>query len=382
MHSRLNLDQQQHLQHHLQHLNSPNNFNRNIFEKCCCNIHSISAHQSQHQFTYQHHQTLAPHHYHHHHHHHHHYQHHHQNRSELSQHTRSQHQQQQKLQYSPILTVLSSSYHQQHQQHQVSKLQLQNNQNSIAHNLYHRHQTLVATVSSSSSDVTSASISTPTTLTSTSTSPFLKFGPQAASVSVNNRVTKLSSSTLLSPLSQTLSATATSTATASTMYRRHNNLSYCGVSNQDAGQNYQVQYVDTELYHSNSSQSQMGYAFCPIGDYQPNGQSYYSTTSTANYSSALPLNSTNHTANTLPYIVPVEESLLLNTSSQSHSRDSSHSLTEVAFIQEAQGTSQTPTSTTANSVNITGGGSAGVIDASSENDQSNLGNTNKIASAT
>lgn len=29
------------------------------------------------------------------------------------------------------------------------------------------------------------------------------------------------------------------------------------VSAQDAGQNYQVQYVDTELYHSNSSQTQM-----------------------------------------------------------------------------------------------------------------------------
>ncbi|XP_061388699.1 DNA-binding protein RFX2 [Musca vetustissima] len=183
---------------------------------------------------------------------------------------------------------------------------------------------------------------------------------------------------------------------SATMYRRHNNLSYCGVS-QEPGQNYQVQYVDTELYHSNSSQSQMTYPFCPIGDYQPpNGQSYYTTTHTANYSTAVPLNAPavpHHS--TLPYIVPTEETLLLNASSQTHSRDSPHSLTEVPFIPDTHSSSQTPTSTTANSVNVgsigangggggagTGGGSSGGSDVSPDNEHGLMGNTNKIASAT
>lgn len=71
------------------------------------------------------------------------------------------------------------------------------------------------------------------------------------------------------------------------------------------------------------------YPFCPIGDYQPpNGQSYYTTTHTANYSTAVPLNApTVPHHSTLPYIVPTEETLLLNASSQTHSRDSPHSLT-------------------------------------------------------
>uniref|UniRef100_A0A1B0BJZ2 RFX-type winged-helix domain-containing protein n=1 Tax=Glossina palpalis gambiensis TaxID=67801 RepID=A0A1B0BJZ2_9MUSC len=161
------------------------------------------------------------------------------------------------------------------------------------------------------------------------------------------------------------------------------------VSAQDAGQNYQVQYVDTELYHSNSSQTQMTYPFCPVGDYQSNGQSYYTTTTAGNYASTASLNTpTAHTPSALPYLVPVDESLLLNSSSQSHSRDSPHSLTEVAYLHEAQGAPQTPTSTT--TTNSLGGGSVsasnsnsvgGGADIKSEN-ESHLGNTNKIATAT
>lgn len=70
------------------------------------------------------------------------------------------------------------------------------------------------------------------------------------------------------------------------------------------------------------------YPFCPIGDYQHNGQSYYATTHTANYSTAVPLNApTVPHPSTLPYIVPTEETLLLNAASQTHNRDSPHSLT-------------------------------------------------------
>ncbi|XP_030369322.1 DNA-binding protein RFX2 isoform X2 [Scaptodrosophila lebanonensis] len=157
------------------------------------------------------------------------------------------------------------------------------------------------------------------------------------------------------------------------------------VSAQDAGQNYQVQYVDTDIYHSNSSQTQITYPFCPVGDYQTNGQTYYSTTATSNYATAAAgtPNTPNAHASTLPYLVPVEESLLLNGSSQSHSRDSPHSLThEVAYIQEAQSTPQTPTSTT--TTNSVSGGSIGTGGggASPDSEQSALGNTNKIASAT
>ncbi|XP_017465147.1 PREDICTED: DNA-binding protein RFX2 isoform X1 [Rhagoletis zephyria] len=154
------------------------------------------------------------------------------------------------------------------------------------------------------------------------------------------------------------------------------------VSAQDAGQNYQVQYVDTELYHGNSSQTQMTYPFCPVGDYQANGQAYYSTAATSNYATASVANTPTTHASSLPYLVPVEEGLLLNTSSQSHSRDSPHSLTEVAYIQETQSTPQTPTSTT--TTNSVSGGSIGTGGggASPDSDQNGLGTTNKVASAT
>ncbi|XP_034487350.1 DNA-binding protein RFX2 isoform X2 [Drosophila innubila] len=150
-------------------------------------------------------------------------------------------------------------------------------------------------------------------------------------------------------------------------------------------QNYQVQYVDSELYHSNSSQTQMTYPFCPVGDYQSNGQTYYSTTAaTGNYTTTTVGSTANAHSTTLPYLVPVDESLLLNGSSQSHSRDSPHSLThEVAYIQEAQSTPQTPTSTT--TTNSASGGSIGngADGASPDSDQSGaMGTSNKIASAT
>ncbi|XP_023034155.2 DNA-binding protein RFX2 isoform X2 [Drosophila willistoni] len=175
-------------------------------------------------------------------------------------------------------------------------------------------------------------------------------------------------------------------------------------------QNYQVQYVDSDLYHSNSSQTQMTYPFCPVGDYQSNGQTYYSTTATGNYGPTTTTttgNTPNAHSTTLPYLVPVEEGLLLNGSSQSHSRDSPHSLTvsrerewepsdmpvtltnpwetlqhEVAYIQEAQSTPQTPTSTT--TTNSASGGSLGTGGggASPDSEQSALGSSNKIASAT
>ncbi|KAM7362117.1 regulatory transcription factor Rfx isoform 1-T2 [Cochliomyia hominivorax] len=353
MHSRLTLDQQQHLHHHLQHLNSSTNFNH-IFEKCCCNALALSGHQNQHhrilQKTYQ---TFTPYH-HHHHHHHHHYQHYNQNRQTHFNQQQSLNQQQQLT--PSVLTTLSSA-----QQHmpQPQQTQLQNKQNSIAHRLYHQyqHQTVVATVSTTCS---AATASPPTNLSH----PHPPLNNHSVSVSV-------------SPVPPTLSTTA------SAMYRRHNNLSYCGVSNQDAAQNYQVQYMDTELYHSNSSQSQMTYPFCPIGDYQANGQSYYATTSNANYTSTIPLSTSAHASN-LSYIVPVEESLLLNSSSQSLSRDSPQSINEVSFIQE---TSQTETSTTVNTINIGNvniqeGHNSNAGDNSPEHDHNNLCNSNKIASAT
>ncbi|XP_053945645.1 DNA-binding protein RFX2 [Anastrepha ludens] len=154
------------------------------------------------------------------------------------------------------------------------------------------------------------------------------------------------------------------------------------VSAQDAGQNYQVQYVDTELYHGNSSQTQMTYPFCPVGDYQTNGQTYYSAAAASNYATASVANTPTTHGSSLPYLVPVEEGLLLNTSSQSHSRDSPHSLTEVAYIQEAHSTPQTPTSTT--TTNSISGGSIGTGGggASPDSEQSGLGTTNKVASAT
>nr|XP_017026790.1 DNA-binding protein RFX2 isoform X3 [Drosophila kikkawai] len=188
-------------------------------------------------------------------------------------------------------------------------------------------------------------------------------------------------------------------------------------------QNYQVQYVDSELYHSNSSQTQMTYPFCPVGDYQGNGQTaYYSTTGQYGATSSAGGSSNGAHSTTLPYLVPVEEGLLLNGSahslsqaqsqsqSQSHGRDSPHSLTvssrewgerddgeaervnvngtnrhwvqEVAYIQEAQSTPQTPTSTT--TTHSASGGSLGTGGggASPDSEQSALGSSNKIASAT
>ncbi|XP_067616464.1 DNA-binding protein RFX2 [Eurosta solidaginis] len=153
------------------------------------------------------------------------------------------------------------------------------------------------------------------------------------------------------------------------------------VSAQDAGQNYQVQYVDTELYHGNSNQPQMTYPFCPVGDYQNNGQTYYSTGPTSNYTAASVVNTPTTHSSSLPYLVPLEDGLLLNASAQSHNRDSPQSLTEVAYIQETQSTPQTPTSTTTNSVSGgsigTGGGGA-----SPESEQGGLVTPNKVASAT
>nr|CAB63452.1 RFX transcription factor [Drosophila melanogaster] len=156
-------------------------------------------------------------------------------------------------------------------------------------------------------------------------------------------------------------------------------------------QNYQVQYVDSELYHSNSSQTQMTYPFCPVGDYQGNGQTaYYSTTGQYGTTSSAGGSSNGAHSTTLPYLVPVEEGILLNGSahslsqsqSQSHGRDSPHSLTEVAYIQEAQSTPQTPTSTT--TTHSASGGSLGTGGggASPDSDQSALSSSNKIASAT
>ncbi|KPU79215.1 uncharacterized protein Dana_GF17463, isoform D [Drosophila ananassae] len=189
-------------------------------------------------------------------------------------------------------------------------------------------------------------------------------------------------------------------------------------------QNYQVQYVDSELYHSNSSQTQMTYPFCPVGDYQGTGQTaYYSTTGQYGTGSSAGGGggSSNgaHSTTTLPYLVPVEESLLLNSTAHSLTQaqsqqaqsqgqvtgrgDSPHSLTvsrsrewedavitnrshwvqEVAYIQEAQSTPQTPTSTTTTH-SASGGslGTGGGGNSPADSEQSALGSSNKIASAT
>ncbi|TDG43867.1 hypothetical protein AWZ03_009731 [Drosophila navojoa] len=266
-------------------------------------------------------------------------------------HNHSQYQQQQQQQ------TLAQHHHQLLPQHQqqlpvaaplpAAQLQLQLHH----HHHHHHHQTFVATASA-------VNYSSCTAL-----------GAAAAAAAASS------------------SATSSPSAASTAMYhhhhhRRHNNLSYCGVSGQE--QNYQVQYVDSELYHSNSSQTQMTYPFCPVGDYQSNGQTYYSTTAaTGNYTTTSAGSSGNAHSTTLPYLVPVDDSLLLNGSSQSHSRDSPHSLShEVAYIQEAQSTPQTPTSTT--TTNSASGGSIGngADGASPDSDQSAMGTSNKIASAT
>ncbi|XP_022210776.2 DNA-binding protein RFX2 isoform X6 [Drosophila obscura] len=254
------------------------------------------------------------------------------------------------------------------------------------HHHHHHHQTFVATASASAGASASASYNN----NSSAIEPAAGSSPaSAASFSSGAASCAAASNSVSAGLGA--GSVASVSATTATMYhhhhRRHNNLSYCGVSGQE--QNYQVQYVDSELYHSNSSQTQMTYPFCPVGDYQGNGQTYYSTsTSTGQYAATTPSAGGNAAGNaahstTLPYLVPVEEGLLLNGSSQSHSRDSPHSLThEVAYIQEAQSTPQTPTSTT--TTNSASGGSLGTGGggASPDSDQSALGNSNKIASAT
>ncbi|XP_030242739.1 DNA-binding protein RFX2 isoform X3 [Drosophila navojoa] len=273
------------------------------------------------------------------------------------QHQQQQQQQQQQHQQQQQQQTLAQHHHQLLPQHQqqlpvaaplpAAQLQLQLHH----HHHHHHHQTFVATASA-------VNYSSCTAL-----------GAAAAAAAASS------------------SATSSPSAASTAMYhhhhhRRHNNLSYCGVSGQE--QNYQVQYVDSELYHSNSSQTQMTYPFCPVGDYQSNGQTYYSTTAaTGNYTTTSAGSSGNAHSTTLPYLVPVDDSLLLNGSSQSHSRDSPHSLShEVAYIQEAQSTPQTPTSTT--TTNSASGGSIGngADGASPDSDQSAMGTSNKIASAT
>jgi len=73
-----------------------------------------------------------------------------------------------------------------------------------------------------------------------------------------------------------------------------------------------------------------------VGDYQGNGQTaYYSTTGQYGTTSSAGGSSNGAHSTTLPYLVPVEEGILLNGSahslsqsqSQSHGRDSPHSLT-------------------------------------------------------
>ncbi|XP_016961189.1 DNA-binding protein RFX2 isoform X4 [Drosophila biarmipes] len=266
------------------------------------------------------------------------------------------------------------------------------------HHHHHHHQTFVASASATSySNCSGLGLGS----RSGSGSGSGSVGAGAASSSANSSCAAASN----------LSGGSSSTTMYHHHHRRHNNLSYCGVSGQE--QNYQVQYVDSELYHSNSSQTQMTYPFCPVGDYQGNGQTaYYSTTGQYGATSSAGGSSNGAHSTTLPYLVPVEEGILLNGSahslsqsqSQAHGRDSPHSLTvssrdwerdadrvngtnrhwvqEVAYIQEAQSTPQTPTSTT--TTHSASGGSLGTGGggASPDSDQSALGSSNKIASAT
>ncbi|XP_052839960.1 DNA-binding protein RFX2 isoform X5 [Drosophila gunungcola] len=277
------------------------------------------------------------------------------------------------------------------------------------HHHHHHHQTFVASASATSYTNCSG----------------IGLGSRSGSVSGSGSGTGSGATASSSSANSSCAAGSNisgGSASSTTMYhhhhRRHNNLSYCGVSGQE--QNYQVQYVDSELYHSNSSQTQMTYPFCPVGDYQGNGQTAYYSTSTGQYGATSSAGGSSNGAHstTLPYLVPVEEGILLNGSahslsqshsqsqsqSQSHGRDSPHSLTvssrdwerdadrvngtnrhwvqEVAYIQEAQSTPQTPTSTT--TTHSASGGSLGTGGggASPDSDQSALGSSNKIASAT
>lgn len=83
-----------------------------------------------------------------------------------------------------------------------------------------------------------------------------------------------------------------------------------------AGQNYQVQYVDAEqLYQANATQTQLSYPFCPVHEYQTSQQTFYTTTSSFDSSAAAhQLNADG--ANLMPYLLPLEDGMLLNTSSE------------------------------------------------------------------
>ena len=158
------------------------------------------------------------------------------------------------------------------------------------------------------------------------------------------------------------------------------------VSTQDAGQNYQVQYVDAEqLFQatSNATQTQITYPFCPVQEYQANQSTFY-TTSTGNFSgndndgasgavAQLTDNSAHNAAtNLMPYLVPVEEGMLINTSSE-----------------DIQSSPQTPNSS---NNTLLGVGTTQCINSSNEQelddnsmetaDANQMAGSNKIASAT
>ncbi|XP_058974855.1 DNA-binding protein RFX2-like [Musca domestica] len=143
------------------------------------------------------------------------------------------------------------------------------------------------------------------------------------------------------------------------------------VSAQDAGQNYQVQYVDAEqLYHANSTQTQISYPFCPLQEYQTHHQTFYTTAGDFNGIADLSINGNgeNGTASIMPYLVPVEENMLLNTSSE-----------------DVHSSPQTPNST---STSAMGSQCLNLITDHDENSMENnehnhlMGGSNKIASAT
>ncbi|XP_065372315.1 DNA-binding protein RFX2-like [Calliphora vicina] len=145
------------------------------------------------------------------------------------------------------------------------------------------------------------------------------------------------------------------------------------VSTQDAGQNYQVQYVDAEeLYQaSNATQTQITYPFCPIQEYQTNQSTFY-TTSTGNFSSSdgtqLTGNTSHNDTSLMPYLVPVEEGMLINTSSE-----------------DLHSSPQTPNSSSNTLVGTQCMSSANeheLDDNSMETDLNHMGGSNKIASAT
>ncbi|KAM7359194.1 DNA-binding protein RFX2-like [Cochliomyia hominivorax] len=144
------------------------------------------------------------------------------------------------------------------------------------------------------------------------------------------------------------------------------------VSTQDAGQNYQVQYVDAEqLYQAtNATQTQISYPFCPVQEYQTNQSTFYTTT-TGNFSTEatqLTGNTAHNTGSLMPYLVPVEEGMLINTSSE-----------------DLQSSPQTPNSsnnTLAGTQCISSANEQEMDDNSMETDLNHMGGSNKIASAT